>query len=74
MKRVTCNLPSLLISFWLSWMILMKMNCIIFFLFILTSYNGIIKAWDDIDFQLFDMVEDIKMNFYDVLEVEKVSC
>ncbi|XP_046846689.1 dnaJ homolog subfamily C member 1-like [Xenia sp. Carnegie-2017] len=52
-------------------MILMKMNCIIFFLFILTSYNGIIKAWDDIDFQLFDMVEDIKMNFYDVLEVGK---
>ena len=30
-------------------------------------------AWDSIDFELFDLVEDVKTNFYEILGVSQVS-
>ncbi|XP_038078700.1 dnaJ homolog subfamily C member 1-like [Patiria miniata] len=32
-----------------------------------------VKAWDNEDFELFDLVEDVQLNFYDVLGVEKTA-
>ena len=31
-------------------------------------------AWDAVDFELFDLVEEVKTNFYDVLGVSQVGC
>lgn len=37
------------------------------------SYYGTVLAWDNIDLELFDLVEDVRTNFYEVLGVPQVS-
>ena len=44
---------------------------IVAFLVILSGIT-IVQGWDSIDLELFDLVEEIKENFYDVLGVSKV--
>ena len=45
---------------------------IFLFLFILSRFTSV-HGWDSIDLELFDLVEEIKDNFYDVLGLKQVS-
>jgi hypothetical protein len=52
------------------------MNCLNFFiivLYVLFSNYGTALAWDNIDLELFDLVEEVRTNFYEVLGVPQVS-
>ena len=42
-------------------------------LFLALSNVLLVGAWDSIDLELFDLVEEIKDNFYDVLGVKQVG-
>lgn len=33
---------------------------------------AVVKSWDQIDLELFDLVEELKENFYKILSVEQV--
>lgn len=49
----------------------MKMNLkqlLIFFIFVNISY-----AWDSEELEVFDIVEEVKLNFYELLNVTKVK-
>lgn len=48
-----------------------KVYLIIFFL--TTNNLWVVGAWDSIDLELFDLVEEIKDNFYEVLGVKQVG-
>ena len=39
---------------------------------ILISYIAFVNAWTSDDLELFDIVEDINQNFYDVLDIDHV--
>jgi len=43
------------------------------FLILLHLTNSVI-SWDSEDLELFDLVEEVNQNFYDVLGVSQVSC
>ena len=40
---------------------------------VLLGFVSHVHAWDSADFELFDLVEEVPLSFYDVLGVEKVS-
>ncbi len=42
-------------------------------IYISISHYATVLAWDDIDLELFDLVEDVRTNFYEVLGVPQVS-
>ena len=46
---------------------------VLFVIFASISNYDSVLAWDDIDLELFDLVEDVKTNFYEVLGVSQVS-
>ena len=41
--------------------------------FVTASGISVVQAWDSIDLELFDLVEEIKDNFYDILGVKQVG-
>ena len=45
----------------------------IFLFFSILSLSTNVHGWDSIDLELFDLVEEIKDNFYDVLGLKQVS-
>ncbi|CAB4026497.1 dnaJ homolog subfamily C member 1-like, partial [Paramuricea clavata] len=42
---------------------------ILIVIYISISHYGTVLAWDNIDLELFDLVEDVRTNFYEVLGV-----
>lgn len=46
----------------------------IILLFMILSKSPFVHSWDAIDFELFDLVEEVKGNFYDILGLQQVSC
>jgi hypothetical protein len=46
---------------------------ILIVIYISISHYGTVLAWDNIDLELFDLVEDVRTNFYEVLGVPQVS-
>lgn len=43
------------------------------FFFFLVNIFVLVKSWDQVDLELFDIVEEYKDNFYTILGVEPVS-
>lgn len=46
----------------------------IILLFMILSKSPHVHCWDAIDLELFDIVEEVKGNFYDILGLQQVSC
>ena len=42
-------------------------------MFFIFSRCSIVYGWDSVDLELFDLVEEIKDNFYDILGLKQVS-
>ena len=42
-------------------------------MFFIFSRYSIVYGWDSVDLELFDLVEEIKDNFYDILGLKQVS-
>lgn len=51
---------------------MMNGNKVYVVIFIFISCHVGVLAWDSIDFELFDLVEDVKANFYEILGVSQV--
>lgn len=45
-------------------------NCLLFVLFIYCVNSAV--AWDDADFEVFDVVEEVNQNFYELMGVPQV--
>lgn len=45
----------------------------VWYILFLLAFSSSSDAWDQTDLELFDLVEEIQLNFYEVLEIDQVS-
>jgi len=59
-----------------AWHVNMERSCVFVCLkcFVLLQLTTNVVGWNSEDLELFDLVEEVNQNFYDVLGVDQVSC